>query len=141
MITLQEYHSRVELRREGSVNIYPAGSRMLPDFRRFLDRHSENPEALLWNPPFLECVLQDQEGFFRLAWLEGEKMGGRAFLRKNDERRYYVCGRTYQLRGCTNTKYFSEPDIERYLLDHIDSKLEIMLKLQQKPPASRSGTH
>lgn len=76
MITLQEYHSRVELRREGSVNIYPAGSRMLPDFRRFLDRHSENPEALLWNPPFLECVLQDQEGFCRLARLEGEKMGG-----------------------------------------------------------------
>lgn len=49
---------------------------------------------------------------------------------------YYICPRSAQLGKCTNTKNYSEEMIERYLLDHIDSKLEIMLELQQKPPAS-----
>lgn len=63
-------------------------------------------------------------------------MGGRAYPRKNDDRLYYVCGRASGLGGCTNTRNFNETEIERYLLDHIDSKLEIMLELQRKPPAS-----
>lgn len=66
----------------------------------------------------------------------GGRMGGRYHPRKNDERLYYVCGKSSQLGGCTNTLNYTEEMIERYLLDHIDSKLEIMLELQRKPPAS-----
>lgn len=56
--------------------------------------------------------------------------------RKNDERLYYVCGRSCQLGGCTNTKNYTEEMIECYLLDHIDSKLQLMMELRRKPPAS-----
>ena len=66
----------------------------------------------------------------------GGRMGGRYHPRKNDERLYYVCGKSAQLGGCSNTLNYGEEMIERYLLDHIDSKLEIMLELQRKPPAS-----
>lgn len=75
-ITLEDYHSAVQIRQDGLLNIYPADSTMLPDFHKFLDRHYEDPENLFWDPPFLECICQDQEQSFRLLREEGEKKGG-----------------------------------------------------------------
>ena len=66
----------------------------------------------------------------------GGRMGGRAAPRKHDDRLYYVCGRAAGIGRCTNTKNYDEAKIENYLLEHIDSKLEMMLEFQRKPPAS-----
>lgn len=74
-ITLQDYHSEVQIRQDGLLNIYPDNSTMLPDFHRFLDRHYEDPENLSWNPPFIECICQDQEHSFHQLREEGEKKG------------------------------------------------------------------
>ena len=66
----------------------------------------------------------------------GGRMGGRYYPNKGGDRLYYVCGRSYQLGRCTNTKNYNEAMIERYLLEHIDSKLEMLLEFQKKPPVS-----
>lgn len=66
----------------------------------------------------------------------GSRMGGRAYPKKNGYSLYYVCGRSVQLNNCTNTKNYGETRIESYLLDHIDSKLEMLLEFQKKPPVS-----
>ncbi len=76
MVTLKNYHSEVQLCRDGVVNIYPEDSVRLPEFRKFLDRYSEDPESLSWAPPFWECVFQDQEESFRRVRQEGEQKGG-----------------------------------------------------------------
>lgn len=68
----------------------------------------------------------------------GGRMGGRAYPSKKGDKyyNYYVCGRSSQLGRCTNTMNYGEKMIERYLLEHIDSKLEILLDFQKKPPTS-----
>jgi len=66
----------------------------------------------------------------------GGRMGGRAYPNKNSDRLYYVCGRSYQMGRCTNTKNYNEMMIESYLLEHIDSKLDMLLNFQQQPPVS-----
>lgn len=66
----------------------------------------------------------------------GGRMGGRAYPKKSGDRLYYVCGKSYQLGGCENKKNYNEAMIETYLLDHIDSKLEMLLEFQKKPAVS-----
>lgn len=66
----------------------------------------------------------------------GSRMGGRAYPRKNWDRIYYVCGKSWRLGGCENKRNYSEEMIESYLLEHIDSKLEMLLEFQKKPPVS-----
>lgn len=70
-ITLDDYYAEVQIRQDGLLNIYPASSRVLPDWQKFLDRHWED-ENIHWNPPFLECIFQDQEAIVRATIQEGE---------------------------------------------------------------------
>ena len=68
----------------------------------------------------------------------GGRMGGRAYPSKKGDKyyNYYVCSRSCRLGKCTNTLNYSEKMVELYLLEHIDSKLEILLDFQKKPPVS-----
>ncbi len=66
----------------------------------------------------------------------GHRMGGRFYPNKYGDKLYYVCNGVYKASGCTNTLNYNETMIERYLLEHIDSKLEMLLDFQRKPQAS-----
>ena len=73
-ITLEDYRSEVQIRKDGLLNIYPADSSILPDWNKFLDRHWED-ESICWTPPFLECIFQDQEAIVRNIKQDGESKG------------------------------------------------------------------
>ena len=66
----------------------------------------------------------------------GGRMGGRCYPTKSGGKNYYICGRFSRLGECTNNRNYREEMIERYLLEHIDSKLEMLLEFQKKPPMS-----
>ena len=73
-LTLDDYYAEVQIRQDGLLNIYPASSRVLPDWLKFLDHHWED-ENVHWKPPFLECIFQDQEAIVRATIQEGEAKG------------------------------------------------------------------
>ncbi|MCI8398067.1 MAG: hypothetical protein HFF90_01505 [Oscillibacter sp.] len=74
MITLKDYYAEAQIRQNGLFFIYPANSSILPDWKRFLDRHWED-ETIHWEPPIMECVFQDQEAAVLTAIHNGEDRG------------------------------------------------------------------
>lgn len=63
----------------------------------------------------------------------GRRMGGRPRKLVNGESYVYSCDGAYQYKGCPNHANIMEATIEQYLLETIDTKIEIFANTKDEP--------